>query len=368
MYISKIYLKNFRNYKEQVVPFNENVNIVYGKNAQGKTNLLESIFLCSTGRSHRTTRDYELIKEGEHSYSVKIEGYRNEIPFEINIYFEKDSRKRISINGLKVKKIGELMGVLNTVIFSPDDLQIVKRGPGERRRFLDILISQTHPAYFYKLQTYMRIVKQKNALLRNFDIKNGNYELLTVFNQKQAEYGSEIIKEREEFIKNIRSKLTINHKKLTKDKESIDVKYISTIGKRAGEKNSFFKYLNNNIKREIRTRACLYGPHRDDLEFSIDGSDLRAYGSQGQQRTAVLSLKLTEIEIIKEMTGFSPVLLLDDVMSELDISRKKYLLENIKTKQTIITGTEKRTYAAFENITSFFYVVNGTVEKKQEKV
>ncbi|MCK5759330.1 MAG: DNA replication/repair protein RecF [Clostridiales bacterium] len=364
MYISKIYLKNFRNYDEQVIFFNEKVNIIYGKNAQGKTNLLESIFLCSTGRSHRTSKDYELIKEGKNSYSVKIEGVRDDIPFNIGIYFEKDGRKNITINNLKVKKLGELMGVLNTVIFSPEDLQIIKRGPGERRRFLDILICQTHPAYFYKLQTYMRVVKQKNSLLRKFEVKGDNEDLLDVFNIKQAEIGSEIILEREKFISEIKDKLKENHAKLTKSKEEIEIKYISSAGRKCENPNEFMKLLKNNKKKEIRNSACLYGPHRDDLEFFINGSDLKAYGSQGQQRTAVLSLKLTEIDIIREMTGFSPVLLLDDVMSELDISRKRYLLENIKTRQTIITGTEKRSYAAFKNISSFYNVVNGIVEEK----
>jgi len=364
LYISRIYLKNFRNYEEESVSLSEKVNIVYGKNAQGKTNLLESIFLCSTGRSHRTAKDYELIREGQHSYSVKIEGVRDDIPFSISIYFEKDGRKNIKINNLKVKKLGELMGVLNTVIFSPEDLQIIKRGPGERRRFLDILISQTHPAYFYKLQTYMRIIKQKNALLRKYEIKGTKEDLLDVFNIKQAEAGAEIVEEREKFISDIKEKLKENHAKLTKSKEKIKIKYIASAGKKSSNTEEFLNFLNNNKKKEIRNGACMYGPHRDDLEFYINGSDLKAYGSQGQQRTAVLSLKLTEIDIISEMTGFSPVLLLDDVMSELDISRKRYLLENIKTRQTIITGTEKRTYAAFEKRSSFYNVIDGTIEKK----
>lgn len=364
MYISKIYLKNFRNYKEQVVSFNENVNIVYGRNAQGKTNLLEAIFLCSTGRSHRTAKDYELIREKQKGYSVKVEGIRDDVPFTISIYFEKEGRKNIKINNLKVKKIGDLMGVLNTVMFSPEDLQIIKRGPGERRRFLDILISQTYPVYFFKLQEYMKIVKHKNALLRKFEKHRENSTLLEVFNQKQAETGAEIIKERELFINDIRVKLKENHKKLTKGKEQIDLEYISSAGRKAQNANEFFKFLQKNTKKEIKNGACLYGPHRDDIEFNVDGRNLRIYGSQGQQRTAVLSLKLTEIEIIKQRTGYFPVLLLDDVMSELDVGRKKHLIENISTRQTIITGTEKRTYAAFEKITSFYNVVNGTVQKK----
>lgn len=365
MYISKVKLKNFRNYAEESVEFNEGVNIVYGKNAQGKTNLIESIYLCSTGRSHRTVRDTELIREGNNSYSVGIEGYRDEIPFKIDIYFEKNGRKNIRINDLAIKKFGELMGVLNTVIFSPEDLQIIKRGPGERRRFLDILISQTYPSYFYKLQTYMRIVKQKNALLKKINGKSPDGYLLSVFNRKQADAGAEIIAQRYKFLQEIKEKLIENHKKLTKDTEILEISYLSSAGKRAENADKLYKFLENNKNKESRMGNCIYGPHRDDIEFAVNGKELKTFGSQGQQRTAVLSLKLTEIEIIREMTGFSPVLLLDDVMSELDLARKRHLLENINTRQALITGTEKRTYAAFEDKTSFYNVVEGTITEKQ---
>jgi DNA replication and repair protein RecF len=364
LYISKIYLKNFRNYSEQTVNLNENVNIIYGKNAQGKTNLIESVFLCSTGRSHRTIKDNELIMEGKNSFSVRIDGMKDDIPFDISIHYEKGGKKVIKVNSLKIRRFGEMIGVLNTVIFSPDDLQIVKKGPAERRRFLDILISQTNPSYFYNLQKYQKTIKQKNALLRKFDKAAGGIELLHVFNQKQAEIGSRIIQERIEFIDEIKEKIQENHSKLTKDKEIIEIKYISSAGRDSQEENVLFKFLDNNTKNEIRNQACLYGPHRDDMEIYVNNSDLRSFGSQGQQRTAVLSLKLTEIQLIREKTGHSPVLLLDDVMSELDISRKRYLLDNIDTRQTLITGTEKRTYSAFEDKTTYLHVVNGTVEGK----
>lgn len=365
MYISKINLKNFRNYIEQSVDFSEGVNIVYGRNAQGKTNLIESIFLCSSGRSHRTTRDQELVREDSGAYFVEIIGYRKEIPFKISIFFDKNGKKNIKINDLSIKKFGELMGVLNTVIFSPEDLQIIKRGPAERRRFLDILISQTYPTYFYKLQTYMRIIKQKNALLKKISNRSVNNDLLAVFNKKQAEAGAEIIRERQKFLEEIKQKLLENHKKLTNDSETLEISYISSAGNKAGNEEKYFNFLENNKTKEIKTGNCIYGPHRDDLDFMINGKDLKTFGSQGQQRTAVLALKLTEIEIIREMTGYSPVLLLDDVMSELDLSRKRHLLNNINTRQALITGTEKRTYAAFEENTSFYYVIDGTITERK---
>ena len=364
MYISRIYLKNFRNYSEQTIDLNENVNIIYGKNAQGKTNLIESVFLCSTGRSHRTSKENEMIMEGGHSFSVRIEGLKDDIPFDISIHYEKGGKKIIRVNGLKIRRFGEMIGVLNTVIFSPDDLQIIKRGPAERRRFLDILISQTNPSYFYNLQKYQKIIKQKNALLRKYDRTAGGFDLLEVYNAKQAETGSRIIEERISFIDDIKERIQEHHSKLTKDTEIIEIKYLSSAGKDANDESRLLKFLENNTKQEIRNQACLYGPHRDDMDIFVNGNDLRSFGSQGQQRTAVLSLKLTEIQLIKEKTGHSPVLLLDDVMSELDVSRKRYLLDNIDTRQTLITGTEKRTYSAFEDKTTYLHVSNGTVELK----
>ncbi len=360
MYITSIKLKNYRNYEEIKISPAEDINLIYGKNAQGKTNLIEAIYLASTGRSHRTSKEIPLIKENEDTYYIKIKGMKEDIPFKIEIKYRKGEKKQIKLNNLPVTKLGELIGVLNTVIFSPEDLQIIKQGPSERRRFIDILISQTNNQYFYQLQTYHRIIKQKNALLKKRDI-NKYIELLEVYNEKITETAFFIITERIKFLKKTAVFFNKYIKKLSNNSEFGEITYFSSLGITMDE---IKKTLLKNRKKEIRSNISLYGPHRDDFTILINNKDVKQYGSQGQQRTAVLSLKLAEIDIIKKETGYFPVLLLDDVMSELDISRRKFLTESIKTKQTFITSTEKKNYANFKEKTTFFYVNKGHIERR----
>ncbi len=360
LYITSIKLKNYRNYEEISISPAEDINLIYGKNAQGKTNLIEAIYLASTGRSHRTAKEIPLIKENEDTYYIKIKGLKEDIPFKIEIKYRKGEKKQIKLNNLPVTKLGELIGVLNTVIFSPEDLQIIKQGPSERRRFIDILISQTNNQYFYQLQTYHRIIKQKNALLKKRDI-NKYIELLEVYNEKISETAFFIINERIKFLKKTAEFFNNYIKKLSNNSEFGEITYFSSLGITLDE---IKKTLIKNQKKEIRSNISLYGPHRDDFTILINNKDVKQYGSQGQQRTAVLSLKLAEIDIIKKETGYFPVLLLDDVMSELDISRRKFLTESIKTKQTFITSTEKKNYANFKEKTTFFYVNKGHIERR----
>jgi len=360
VYIKEIHLINFRNYTKLDLYPKKDINLIYGKNAQGKTNLLESIYLTSTGRSHRTSKENNLIKEGKEGFLIKIKGKKEDIPFSLEYKYIKGEKKQIKINNLEVKKIGEMIGVLNTVIFSPEDLQIVKQGPSERRRFLDILISQTYPSYFYKLQRLYRILKQKNSILKNIE-KKGNVEVLNIYNQKLIDISYEIIKRRKEALYEIENFFNKYIKDISNSKETGKLVYISTLGYTKEEiKNNIMR----NIKKEIKNKTSLYGPHRDDFEIYINNKNVKNFGSQGQQRTAVLSLKLSEIEIIKEKTGHFPILLLDDVMSELDLSRRKFLTNSIKTKQTFITSTEKKNYSDFKDITTFFRVLNGTIEEQ----
>jgi DNA replication and repair protein RecF len=262
-------------------------------------------------------------------------------------------------NESEIKKRAEQIALLtkNTVIFSPEDLQIIKQGPSERRRFIDILISQTYPTYFYKLQKLNRIIKQKNAILK----KNGDLNLLSVYNEKLGEISFEIISERTEFLNEIEKYFNQYINKLSNNSENGKIKYISTLG---FTKEQIIKSINRNKNNEIRNKTTMQGPHRDDFEIYINDKDIKHFGSQGQQRTAVLALKLSEIEVIKEKTGFYPVLLLDDVMSELDISRRKFLTNSINTRQTFITSTEKKNYSSFKDKTSFFHVLNGEIQKR----
>jgi len=361
LYISEIKLINYRNYEKLEIYPKKDINLIYGKNAQGKTNLIEAIYLISTGRSHKTAKDINLIKDNEEGYYIKIKGNKGDIPFTVECKYYKGEKKQFKVNNLKVKKIGEIIGVLNTVIFSPEDLQIIKQGPSERRKFLDILISQSYPTYFYKLQKYNKIIKQKNSLLKKDDIKLKYRELLKIYNEQLLEVAKIIIEERTLYILMVEKFFNIYIKKLTNNKEEGTLKYISSLGYKEKDME---KKLKLNINKEINNRNALFGPHRDDLEVYINNKNVKIFGSQGQQRTAILALKLAEIDVIKEKTGYFPILLLDDVMSELDISRRKFLTQSINTKQTFITNTEKKNYSVFNDRTTFFYVNKGKIEKR----
>jgi len=324
-------------------------NIICGKNAQGKTNILEAIFLCSSGRSHRTSKDNELIKFLENSYYVNVDVNRKYTDTTIEIYYEKDSRKKIKINSVPSKKNGELMGQLNTVIFSPEDMNIIKGSPSERRRYIDIAISQLKPSYFYNLQQYSKIIAQRNCLLKTLNINNGikskMYETLDIWNEKLVETGSRIMIERYNFLKELNEKIKEKHIKLTGGREELEIRYAPSIlienglDKKSIE-NSFYKKLVSSVEREIKNCATLYGPQRDDMEVLVNEKNVKLFGSQGQQRTVVLSLKLSEVDIAYRLINEYPVLLLDDVFSELDIKRQQYLIESIKGMQVFITTTE----------------------------
>ena len=366
MLIERIVLKDFRNYEYQEIFPNKGINIIYGKNAQGKTNILESVFLCSTARSHRTNKDADLIRTLQQGYSVKIEGKRDDEPFSIEINCTKMSsrlnKRVIKVNDITLSKTGQLMGVLNSVMFSPEDLTVIKEGPSERRRFLDILISQINTSYFYSLQEYNRIIKQKNALLKRVYETGKNSDLIDVYNIKQAKTGAKIIKERAVFTEQINKKAGHNHFDIANRAEELEIKYSCDIPDYSGEESDFYKSLDKIKDKEIRIQSTIIGPHRDDIEILLNGLNIRDYGSQGQQRSAILSLKFTEMQIIKEKTNKQPVLLLDDALSELDLLRKRKLLNKIDTKQTFITCTEKRRYMTLDDSISFFFVNKGSVK------
>ncbi|WP_242853142.1 DNA replication/repair protein RecF [Pseudobacteroides cellulosolvens] len=359
-------LKNYRNYSFLEASFNNGFNIIYGNNAQGKTNILEAIYLCTTGRSHRTNKDNELVKYGEDKYFVKVlfsKEERNDNSIEIN--YSKKEKKSILINEIAIKKIGNLMGQLNSVMFSPEDLQIIKEGPSERRRFIDIALSQLKPSYFYNLQQYLRILNQRNYLLKEIYLRKESITTLDVWNQSLAETGSKIIAERIKFIKCLYKIAEKYHKNITNEKEKLEIKYISSIRIDPGRddiKNIFLKRLEEEKSKEIQKGTTLVGPQRDDLDILINGTSLKQYGSQGQQRTAILSLKLSELEIVKESSGEYPILLLDDVMSELDSKRREYLIENIKNIQTFITCTDKNEFIkGIDKETCFIKIENGKI-------
>lgn len=345
MFIKNLRLANFRSYGALNVKFEKNFNIIYGDNAQGKTNIIEAIFLCASGRSHRTSKDIDLIKFEETGSYIKLDIIKDSVDSTIEIYFGREEKKKIKINEIPVKKIGDLIGHFNAVIFSPEDLLVIKEGPSERRRFIDITLCQLRPSYFYDLQQYMRVLAQRNTLLKEIQERKSLTDTLEVWNINLASIGSRIMKARNEFTGKIKKMAEANHYKLTDHNEKLDLCYIPSIELESFEhvkdiETAFLKKLEASLKREMARGSTLYGPQRDDYELFLNGTSLKQYGSQGQQRTAVLAIKLSEIELMKEMNGSYPVLLLDDVMSELDRKRQEYLFDSLQEVQTFITCTD----------------------------
>ncbi len=367
MYIKNLKLKNFRNYKKEEINFFEGSNIIYGDNAQGKTNILEAIFLCASARSHRTSKDFELIKLNESWYKVEVVFNKGGMDTSIEILYKINERKKIYINEIHAKKIGKLMGNMNVVMFSPEDLSIINDGPSERRRFVDIGISQIKPSYFYKLQNYSRIVLQRNNILKKIRETGKNKDVLEIWNENLIKTGSEIMIVRYNFAEIMEKYAKIWHKELTNGEEDLFFKYKPSIkvDNEWNIKNVYEKLrekLEINKKKEIEKGQTITGPQRDDYDIKIGDMNTKIFGSQGQKRTAILSIKLAEIDIMKEETNEYPILLLDDVMSELDEKRQLYVLNNIKGIQTIITCTGKEgIFIKKKDNKKYFYVKNGEV-------
>lgn len=341
MRIKKISLFQFRNYEHTEFEPAPGVTVLFGANAQGKTNLLEAFYLCCLGRSHRTPRDSELIRFGStmarvHALSEDPEGTQ-EIEVRLSVADVK-KKKEVRINQTPIGRIGELMGHINLVLFSPEDLRLVKEGPENRRRFLDMEISQQYPAYFYALQRYHRALAQRNELLKKIagSASEMLFSTLTEWDAMLAEAGGEIITRRMAFLQRLSSAAQETHDMLSGGKETLSLRYAA----RAQNAEELGNYLRASRKEDIRRMTTSVGPHRDDLVLMINGRDARMFGSQGQQRTVALSLKLSEIEVMRRDLQKSPILLLDDVMSELDVHRRNMLFKSVGDIQTVITCTD----------------------------
>jgi DNA replication and repair protein RecF len=335
MYINKIKLLNFRNYDEQEIELGKNINIFYGDNAQGKTNIIEAIFLCSIGKSFRTNKENELIKFDKDISSVYIEYEKSDRDGKIKI--DLNNKKNIYINGIKIKKLSELLGNINTVIFTPDDINILRDGPQKRRRFLDIMIGQLRPNYIHVLNMYNSALEQRNDYLKQIKMENKPEEMLEIWDEKLAEYGEKVYIYRNEFIEKIKNKINKIHEKITDENEEIKIEYISN----CDNKENYIKLLKERRKLDIIKGFTTKGIHRDDFSAYINNKLVNVFGSQGQNRTVVLSLKISELQVIYDEIGEYPILLLDDFMSELDEKRRKNFLENIENTQVIITCTDK---------------------------
>ena len=355
MYIESIRLNNFRNYESLEMNFDQGTNILYGDNAQGKTNILEAVYLAGTSKSHKGSKDREMIRfENEESH-IRMMVKKGELSYKIDMHLRKNKAKGVAINGLPIRKARELLGVVNLVFFSPEDLNIIKDGPGERRRFLDSELCQLDGVYITELAGYNHIVNQRNRLLKDCYMNPGLKSTLDVWDMQMVDYGKKIIGKREAFVEELNEIARGLHKGLTGGIEELEILYEPSVT--AAE---FEDKLSRNRERDLRMKLTSVGPHRDDFCVKVNGIDIRRYGSQGQQRTAALSLKLSEIYLVKKKIRDTPVLLLDDVLSELDSSRQTYLLESIHDIQTLITCTGLDDFVSHQfKINRVFQVVKG---------
>ena len=327
-------MKNYRNYDLLELDFDDSTNIFYGDNAQGKTNILESVYLTGTTKSHRGTKDRDLIKFGQEESHIETVVEKRGVPFKIDIHLKKNSPKGIAINKIPIKRASELFGIINIVFFSPEDLNIIKNGPAERRRFMDLELAQLDKVYLNDLSNYNRIVNQRNKLLKDVYDRKDLLETLDVWDIQLVTYGNRVMERRKLFINQMNEIIGNVHEKLTGGREKIKLLYEPGV-----KEYSFEDLLKKNRERDIRMKSTTIGPHRDDICFMCENMDIRKFGSQGQQRTAALSLKLAEIELVKREINDTPILLLDDVLSELDKHRQNYLLDSIRDIQTLITCT-----------------------------
>lgn len=357
MIIKSLELENFRNYKSLSLEFDKGVNIFYGDNAQGKTNILESIYISATTKSHKGSKDKEIINFEAEEAHIKTLLDKEGLERRVDMHLRKSKSKGIAIDKVRLKKATELLGLLNIVLFSPEDLSIIKNAPAERRRFVNVELCQLDRSYLYDLNQYNKIIEQRNKLLKEISFNPDLRETLSIWDMQLVSYGKKIIERRKSFTDEINEIINVIHKKLSGDKEDMIIKYIPYI-----EADELEEALNKNIERDIKFKITSVGPHKDDFAFISNGIDLRVYGSQGQQRTAALSLKLSEIELVKKIAKDKPVLLLDDVLSELDSNRQNYLLDSIGDIQTIITctGLEDFVNDRFE-INKIYKVENGVV-------
>lgn len=360
MIVKQIELHNFRNYETLCLNLSEQVNIFYGDNAQGKTNILESVYVCSTTKSHKGSKDREMIKIGEEEGHIRMNLEKKGIPHRIDMHLKKNKTKGVAVDGIPIRKSTELFGLMNVVFFSPEDLSMIKNGPAERRRFMDLELCQLNKLYLYHLSNYNKILNQRNNLLKQISFNSSLNDTLDIWDQQLCEYGKKIIEGRAEFLLEMNELVSKIHETLSGGKEKLSIRYEPSTAKEELEDK-----IRKSREQDIYRKATGYGPHRDDISFFVGSENLKLFGSQGQQRTAALALKLAEIELVRKKTGENPVLLLDDVLSELDRKRQHQLLNSMDGIQTMITCTGLEEFVGDrKKFNHIFHVMNGTVSEK----
>lgn len=357
MQITEVVLQGFRNLEKSNICPSKGINVFYGKNAQGKTNFLESLYFCATGRSMRTKYDWQMIGFDEQECHIRLFVNKKNRKERIDLHLKRNAKKGIAKNGVPIKKLGDLFGTLYVVVFSPEDLSLVKEGPAERRRFLDMELCQLSNIYYYDLQQYYRILKQRNNLLKEIQKKPDLQETLFVWDEQLVEYGERVMRARNDFLKRLDQIAAEKLNTLTGGLDHLEIIY-----KPNCDLGQIAEKLKRNLQRDLYLGTTNYGPHKDDILFSIDGKEVKSFGSQGQQRTTALAARLAEIDLIREKTGEEPVLLLDDVLSELDEQRQKYLMESIDGLQAFITCTGiEDTIKKYISKDNLFYVEEGCI-------
>lgn len=357
MIIKSLELQDYRNYDSLNLAFDKGTNILYGDNAQGKTNILEAIYVSATTKSHKGSKDKDIVNFHKEEAHIRTFLEKDGVDTRVDMHLRKSKSKGIAVDGQKLKKAADLLGICNVVFFSPEDLGIIKDGPAERRRFVDMELCQLDGFYLYNLNHYNKIVNQRNKLLKDLYFNPDLKDTLNIWDSQLVSFGSKIIERRKLFVEQLNDIIYGIHKRLSGDKEEIHIQYEPDV-----EIEDFEKKLQQNQEKDIKLKQTTVGPHRDDFSFIVENVDIRKFGSQGQQRTAALSLKLSEIELVKKITKDTPILLLDDVLSELDSNRQNYLLNSIGDIQTIITctGLEEFVNNRFE-INKVYKVENGVV-------
>ncbi len=363
MRIQDLNLRHYRNYDALSLAPDPGLNVFEGLNAAGKTNILESIFLCALGRSHRTSRDSELLQEHEPFGSVRLFLETRGGTRSIRIELIEGERKRVFIDDAPTSRSGELMGCLNVVMFSPEDLQLVKDGPAERRRFLDMELSQLKPSYYYNLQQYGNALRNRNLLLKDNPVR---YDMIELWDEQLAKLGSRIVLDRKAFIAELSGIARSLHSEMSGGREILSVVYEPSVPFTDEERlmETLQEQLTDRLERDIFRGFTSVGPHRDDLGLHLNSRDVRVYGSQGQQRTVALSLKLSEIDLIRRSRGENPVLLLDDVFSELDGDRQARLLALVARCQTFVTCTHLDEFTDIDSLRmQVWHVDNGGISE-----
>jgi len=371
LFLRQLTLTNYRNYSSLSLAFHAPINLFIGNNAQGKTNVLESIYVLALAKSHRTARDRELIAWDTNYATIRSEVERRYGSVRLEMQLTAKGKKA-KVNGLEQRKLSDYIGALNVVLFAPEDLAIVKGAPAQRRRFLDMEIGQVSPTYVYHLSNYNKVLAQRNQLLKDLAAKKSySAEMLPIFNTQLADLTVKLLKKRFEFIHKLQSWANGIHSGITDGRENLSIHYENSSpveeGMQAPEAvDRLMQRYEELFEKEKLRGSTLVGPHRDDFSLQVNGVDIQTYGSQGQQRTTALSLKLAEIELIKEEVGEYPILLLDDVLSELDEHRQTLLLESIQDKiQTFVTstGVEGLKHQVLDQAARF-YVSEGKISRE----